>query len=172
MSKENCPMGKEILAASKRGRFSEEMRKHLSACSDCSDSLLVARWMGSFRELLHQPETVSPDLPDMEEIWQRARDANIELKRKEKKALRPLLIPRILSYLAALAGVIFLLTADLSGIKHFIAKSLGGEQIINFFTSFFPRFINSSIFVAIPFFIILLSMAGYFFYSLINPERN
>ena len=168
MKKESCSMEQEILSACKAGNVSAEMKEHLTTCSLCSDSFLVSQWMGSFKEAVHQPDSKEVELPEIEEIWQRARSANIELKKREKRALLPLLIPRLLSYLTALLGVFFLFTADLSAVKSFIGKTLGGEQIIDFFTSFFPRFINSSVFVAIPFFIVLLSMAGYFFYSLLN----
>jgi len=172
MKQESCSREQEILSAHKAGNVTAEMKEHQTTCSICSDLLLVSQWMGSFKEAVHQPDSMEVELPEIEEIWQRARSASIEIKEREKRALLPLLIPRMLSYLVALLGVFFLVTADLSAVKRFIGTTLGGEQIIEFFTSFFPRFINSSVFVAIPFFIVLFSMAGYFFYSLINPEKS
>ena len=138
MKKKICPLKKEILAGHREKKLKPELQKHASECPVCKDVVVVHTWMNQFKEESWNTDMPKKDLPDAEDVWKRVYSRKRADEQMERKALRPLIYPQVLSLGVFLAGIIFL------GIKGVLK-----------FENIFDTLVQSRIF---PFFLILLSL--------------
>lgn len=138
MKKKICPLEKEVMEGLKEKELKPELQKHISQCPVCKDAVAVHTWMNQFKEKAWKADMPKKDLPDARAVWDRAYARKRPDKRLVSKALRPLIVPQVLSLVVFIAGGIFL------AIKGFL-------KLGNIFDS--PALAR-----VLPFFLILISM--------------
>ncbi len=138
MKKKICPLEKEIIAGLREGALEPELQKHLSECPVCQDVVTVHTWMNRFKEKAWKTDMPKKDLPGARTVWNGAFARKRADKQMVRKALRPLIVPQVLSFIVFIAGGIFF------GIKGFL-------KLGNIFG--LPALTR-----ALPFFLVLISM--------------
>jgi len=138
MKKKICPLEKEVMEGLKEKELKPELQKHISQCPVCQDVAAVHTWMNRFKEKAWKADMSKKDLPDARAVWNRVFARKSADKQMVHKALRPLIVPQVLSFVVFIGGGIFL------GIK-------GVIRLGNIFDS--PALIR-----VLPFFLILISM--------------
>jgi hypothetical protein len=96
MSERNCKLEPAVLAAERTQKWSDDLRRHLESCPDCTDALMVERFLAS--ENAEAPTDTR--LPTAEQVWWRA-----ELRRRREMTNRAQLPIRVLEKAAQLGGV-------------------------------------------------------------------
>ncbi|MFC2168403.1 hypothetical protein ACFLRW_05400 [Acidobacteriota bacterium] len=138
MKKKMCPMEKEITAGLMEKKLKPELQKHASDCPVCKDVLAVHTWMNKFKEKSWKTDMLKKDLPDAEAVGKRGYSRKKPDEQMVKKALKPLIYPKVVSLGVFLAAIIF----------------LSFKGILNF-RNIFDNPVLIRIF---PFFLVLLSM--------------
>jgi len=138
MKKKICPLEKEVMEGLGDKELKPELQKHISECPVCKDVVAVHTWMNRFKEKAWKTDMPKKDLPDAGAVWNRVFTRKRADKQMVRKALRPLIVPQVLSFVVFIAGGIFL------GIK-------GVIRLGNIFDS--PVVTR-----VLPFFLILISM--------------
>lgn len=155
MRKKSCPLEKEVMDCLKAGKLSPEIEKHTSECPVCEDVVVVYEWMNRFKNSSWKAEMLEKTLPDAETIWNRAHARQKPDRGLVKKALRPLIYPRVFSYGALIAGVIYLFLTKGRAIGNIITSSSGAgpvfDSLSRTFAQLFPIFL-------IPAAMIIISM--------------
>jgi hypothetical protein len=155
MRKKSCPLEKEVMDCLKAGKLNPEIEKHTSECPVCEDVVAVYEWMNQFKNSSWEAEMLEKTLPDAETIWNRAQAKQKPDRRLVKKALRPLIYPRVFSYGALIAGVIYLFLTKGKAIGNIISSSSGASPVFDSLSrtiaQLFPIFI-------IPAAMIIISM--------------
>ncbi len=155
MRKKSCPLEKEVMDCLKAGELSPEIEKHTSECPVCEDVVAVYEWMNQFKESSWKAEMLEKTLPDAETIWNKAQAKQTPDRGLVKKALRPLIYPRVFSYVALIAGVIYLVLTKGRAIGNIIASSSGAgsafDSLSRIIAPLFPVFV-------IPAAMIIISM--------------
>lgn len=167
--KKHCPFEKKVSDCLKKSKFDPEMKQHIRECALCNDTVTVHRWMGNFNKVSMQYQEVEKKLPAPDLIWEKAHSLKRIDKELVKKAMKPLLIPQILTYIAITIGVAFLLIINLDVIKEFFINNFG--PLYNFFDLFVSKISNASYFIIIPFILIISSIVFSIFYSIFRPEE-
>lgn len=130
MRKRICPLEKEIIDSLKKGMLTQEMKKHLAVCPVCEEAAAVYLWMSKFKDIGMRDDISLKKLPEAESIWRRA----YALRRREKdlvrKALRPIVYSRIVSYGVFIIGVIFLLFSNFQEIKNYAVTNIGASKLL------------------------------------------
>jgi hypothetical protein len=127
MIRKFCPREKEIIKRIKSRDADEEIYRHVKTCSVCRESLLVLTWMRRFQkasesQLLEKKILPSPEI--LESKWTlRIRKAN------RAKALRPLIVPRILIVFTLALVVIFVVLPGFGKLKGVTLSDSGGEVL-------------------------------------------
>lgn len=138
MIKKSCPLEKEVMKGIREKKLMPELQNHAPECPVCKDVEIVFNWMDQYKKGTWKIDISKKDLPNAQTVW----DGALARKRPDKKlvskALRPLILPQVLSLGVFIAGIISL------GIKGFL-------NIGNIFDS-------PAIYRVFPFFIILISM--------------
>ena len=171
MKKYECDQTKGVLDAAGDGRMSPHLRKHIKGCGPCQDELLVRGWMTAFSEADTETQPTRIKISDMEAIWEGARSAKSRKKELEKKALRPLLIPRLLTYATILAGAALVIAGQWGPIKQYLGEYSDSLSILNSFTNSVAKIFGSSPLLAAMTGLVTLFMAVFVIYSLIRPEE-
>lgn len=96
MSERNCKLESAVLAAERTQIWSDDLRRHLESCSECTDALTVERFLASES---FEAATDSR-LPTADQLWWRA-----DLRRRRELAKRAQLPIRVLEKVAQLGGV-------------------------------------------------------------------
>ena len=96
MSERNCKLESAVLAAERTQNWSDDLRRHLESCSECTDALMVERFLASE----NAEATADPHLPTAHQVWWRA-----DLRRRREMAKRAQLPIRVLEKMAQLGGV-------------------------------------------------------------------
>lgn len=138
MKKKICPLEMEIMTGLREKKFKPELQKHVSECPACKDIVAVHTWMNQFKEESWKTDMTKKALPNAETVKKRVYNRRRTDEQMERKALRPLIYPQVLSLGVFLAGIIFL------GIKGVLK-----------FENIFDTLVQSRIF---PLFLILLSL--------------
>ncbi len=88
MNYKECQQEPSILEALRTGKWNDSHSQHLNDCSDCRETVDVARWMRLLAQGQREP------LPDAKIIWLRAQIAG-ETARRDR-VLAPVMLARIL----------------------------------------------------------------------------
>jgi len=131
MRKKSCHLEKEVMDCLKAGKLSPEIEKHTSECPVCEDVVVVYEWMNQFKNSSWRAEMLEKTLPSAETIWNRAQAKQRPDRGLVKKALRPLIYPRIFSYGALIAGVIYLFLTRGRAIGNIITSSSGAGPVFD-----------------------------------------
>ncbi len=155
MRKKICHLEKEVIDCLKAEKLSPEIKKHISECPFCKDVVSVHKWINQFKSRSWNAEMLEKTLPDPETIWNRAYAKRRPDKRLVRKALRPLIYPRVFSYGVLIIGVIFLFLSNMKEIGNIIDSSLRAGPVLDSLSKivaqFFPYFF-------IPMVIVFISM--------------
>jgi hypothetical protein len=132
MKKRMCPFEKDVLKGIRKQKLTPELQKHVSDCKVCENVVMVHTWMGQFKEKSLKIDMTKKNLPDARSVWDKAFVGKRPDKRLVTKALRPLIIPQVLSFGVFIAGCIFL---GIKGIFRFgnIFDSPAAARIFPFF---------------------------------------
>lgn len=132
MKKKICPRESEVLKALREDKMSAELREHMAGCPICQDTAAVSRWMYRFKETAWKIDMPGKTLPSAQSMWNRVHAARKPDKKLVRKAMRPLIVPQVLSLGVFLAGIICI---TIWGFKKFgnILESRVISQIIPFF---------------------------------------
>ena len=153
MRKKSCGLEKEVMDCLKSGKISPEIEKHISECPLCKDTVAVFKWMTQYKSRSWKAEMLEKTLPDPETIWNRAYATRKPDKGLVKKALRPLLYPRVFSYAALFIGVIYLFLSNMKGIGNIVTSRLGVGPVLDSLSrivaQFFPIFLIPAVVVFI-----------------------
>ena len=88
MNYKECQQEPSILEALRTGNWNDSHSQHLNDCSDCRETVDVARWMRLLAQGLREP------LPDAKIVWLRAQIAG-ETARRDR-VLAPVMLAHIL----------------------------------------------------------------------------
>lgn len=88
---------------------------------------IVSEWMNQFKKVSWETEAAPKKLPSPESIWENATLSYTPYSSLVKKALRPLLISRVLAYTIITAGIIASLLSFKQELKHFLSVSFNFE---------------------------------------------
>ena len=88
MNYKECRQEPSILEALRTGNWNDSHSQHLNDCSDCRETVDVARWMRLLAQGLREP------LPDAKIVWLRAQIAG-ETARRDR-VLAPVMLAHIL----------------------------------------------------------------------------
>jgi len=145
MRKKSCYLEKKVIDCLKAGKLSPEIEKHTSECPVCGDVVAVYEWMNQFKNSSWKAEMLEKTLPDAETIWKRAHAKKKPDRELVEKALRPLIFPRVFSYGALIAGLIYLFLTNGRAIGNIISSSSGLgsalDSLSRIIAQFFPIFI-------------------------------
>jgi len=160
MKKKSCPLEKEVLNSLKTGDLTPGIKQHAADCPVCKESITINKWMNRFQEVSMNVNTAGKKLPDAEFIWEKAFLVKPPEKELVKKALRPLLVPQVLTYVIAIIGLLyFFLSPDAAAM----------------FTSLSPMlnvFFKSFSFLLLPMTAGLLSVIVFIFVTGFEPKKT
>ena len=120
MKKKSCEQETEILNKLKAGPLQPEIQAHVSECPFCKEAVSVYAWMNQFKNISWEVEAAKKNLPSSESIWRKAHPSYKPYKDLVKKALRPLILSRLLAYGTTTVGIILLLLFNKQEISHFM----------------------------------------------------
>lgn len=174
MSGKHCPMEEKVVQGLKTHNQIPELNTHIDQCPICRQTVQVYRWMNRF-----EAETVDCDmedtrLPDAEKIWEKA-SANVRQsfsKDLEQKALRPLRVFQVFSYLVAFACLAIFLYVKLPVIDHFFNTYLGSSLIFRTVWTMGKSVLQTLSFVLLPVGLGISSLILYALVSTFKPQRN
>lgn len=174
MKKKSCSMEKEILSGLKSGKLAAGLKKHLSGCPVCQESAELFKWMNNFRDmsLSLEPGNMKKTLPTAESLWEGAYSFHKPDKELVKKALRPLVFPRVLSYLAVVIVPIFIALFYLPGIKEFIKANPGSNTILSSLSSILTLLLKSLSFLLLPLVGCLLTLIIFIIITGFQPKKT
>jgi hypothetical protein len=108
MRKKTCHREEEVQTGLNSGKLSQELQNHIPDCPVCQDIALVQGWMNRFKERAWETDMPEKILPHAASIWNRVYAGKSIDKKLVRKALRPLIIPQVLSFGVSVAGIIYL----------------------------------------------------------------
>ncbi|MFB0565488.1 MAG: hypothetical protein ACETWK_07395 [Candidatus Aminicenantaceae bacterium] len=155
MGKRICHLEKKIIDSLKREGLTQEIRNHLAVCPDCEETAAVYLWMNRFKDVGMRDNISLKKLPEAESIWRSAHAHPRREKELLKKALKPIVISRITSYVVFVIGVIFLLFSNFQEIKNYAVTNIGASKI---FSSLLKTTVQLLPFFLIPMAIIIFWM--------------
>lgn len=120
MRKSPCPKEQDLRDCFKKGKKDPAIEEHVKHCPDCAETLLVVQWMDRFKEESEKSVMEGRRLPSLEVIRQKPVVSRNDREFYTKKAMRLLLIPRILStalFITALIFIIPRLTEKIRGLS-------------------------------------------------------
>ncbi len=105
MRKNRCHREEEVQASLFAGKLSQELKDHLADCPDCQDVALVQGWMNRFKERGWETDMPEKILPPASKIWNRVYAGRRIDRKLVRKAMRPLIIPQVLSLAVLIAAI-------------------------------------------------------------------
>jgi len=145
MRKRACQLEREVMDCLKSEKLSPEIEKHISECPLCEDAVSVYKWMNQYKNSSWNAEKLEKTLPDPETLWNRSQAKRKPDKGLVKKALRPMVYPRVISYGVLISGVIYLFLSNIKEIGNILASSSGVRPALDSLSKiaaqFFPIFL-------------------------------
>jgi hypothetical protein len=176
MKKMLCPFEKEVLANLKAGDLQPHLKEHIDNCSVCAETRLVYGWMNQFQQVSVELEMQRRKIPpvDVDAVWDGTFSSSSLLPDRElvKKALRPMIFPQILTYLAAAVVLIFLIISNFPVIDHLFGTDSQIGMIIRFTYRELAAAIKSFSFIFIPVGVALMSLMVFMVVSDYSPRRR
>lgn len=168
MKKKYCPFEKEVLRGLKSGQLKPELEAHRKECPVCTEAAAIYSFMNQFSGISEKK------LPTAESLWDEAYSGlrTVKVKELEKKALRPLMVTRRLSFIFAIAVPLILVFSYLPEIKEIIQVKPESHAIINSLSSILNLFIDSFSFLLMPAAVCLLTLIFFVFITGFQPKRT
>ena len=167
MKKKICQREEKVIAGLKAKKLSSDIEKHVSECHFCQETVSIYRWMNEFKNRSWDAEKGKKILPDSETIWDRAFNRQRPDRTLVKKALKPMIYPRILSYPIFIIGFLLLFISNVKGIGNFLDSRFGTSPFLDLLSKIIPQILP--IFL-IPGFVILVSIL--FYVLVVSFERR
>jgi hypothetical protein len=133
--------------------------------------LVFYQWLRDLKKPAARTKKISKELPDASQIWEKAHARKVIDREKIEKAMKPLLIPQIVSYVLIGIGAVFLVLVNVTDIKEFAGKNLNIGYFFDFFTIVIPRLFKTFHFLKIPMILFLLFGLIVILYSLLSPKK-
>lgn len=146
MKKKCCYLEKEVIDCLKAKKLNLKINKHIDECLICKDIAYAYGWMSQFKTSSWNREMLEKTLPDPEAIWTRAYAKQRPDKGLVRKALRPLIYPRVFSYPVLIIGIIFLFLKNMKEIQKIIDSSSVAGPVLDSLSK-----------ITLPFFLLLLA---------------
>ena len=172
MKKKHCPLENQVLAGLKQNEFSPEIKSHIKRCHVGHETFIFYQWLRDFKISTAKSKKISRELPDASRIWEKAHSRKLIDREKRQKAMRPLLIPQITSYILIVIGAVSLLLVNVTDIKEFVGKNLHIGYFLDFFTIVIPKLFKTFHFLKIPMLLFLLFVGIFILYSLFSPKKT
>jgi hypothetical protein len=172
MKKKNCLLEPEILNSLAAGDLTAEIKQHLKACPICKESALLYQWMNGYQKVSRQGNLAEKKLPDAESLWEKAFSLKTPDKELVKKAMKPLRIYQLVSYVIAIIVLLYLVFAYFPGIRGSLNSSPVVGLILTSISSLVKTFFKSLSFVIIPVIIGLLSVVIFTIVTGFEPKKS
>lgn len=174
MKKKYCSIENEVLQGLKAGTLPQGLEKHRQECPVCREAAAIYTWMSHFREIsaVEIPGIAGKKLPTAESLWDEAYSGFRAVKELEKKALRPIMVTRLLSFIFAAAVPFFLIFFYLPEMREFIHSNPESHAFIKSLSSILSRFADSISFLLVPAAVCLLTLIIFVFITGFQPKRT
>jgi lipopolysaccharide export LptBFGC system permease protein LptF len=172
MKKKCCLLEQEVLNSLAAGDFTAEIKQHLKTCPICKESAYLYHWMNGFQKVSRQGKTAEKKLPDVESLWEKAFSLKTPDKELIKKAMKPLRIYQVVSYVIAIIVLLYLVFAHFPGIQASLNLSPVVGMILASLSSMVRTFFKSLSFVFIPIIIGLLSVVIFTIVTGFEPKKS
>jgi hypothetical protein len=121
-------MEEQVVAALRNSEISESQQKHIEECPVCREVIYVCRWMRQLNRERWEEKMAGKVLPRAEEVWRGILGSPRRRRELVRKAMRPMVIPQILSWGMLIFGAVFLLLSRGKDIGNFLG---GGLEVIS-----------------------------------------
>ena len=172
MKKKNCLLEQEVLNSLAAGDLTTEIKQHLKTCPSCKESAFLYQWMKDFQKVSRQGKTAEKKLPNAESLWEKAFSFKTPHKELVKKAMKPLRIYQVISYVIAIIVLPYLAFADLPGIRSLLNSSPVVSMIMASLSSMTRILLKFFSFVIIPVIIGLLSVVIFTIITGFEPKKS
>lgn len=172
MKKKNCLLEQEILNSLPAGNLTAKIKQHLKTCPICKESAFLYQWMNRFQKVSRQGKLAEKKLPDAESLWEKAFSLKTPDKELVKKAMKPLRIYQLVSYVIAIIVLIYLALANFPGINSVLNSSPAVGMILASLSSLVRTFFKSLSFVFIPIIIGLFSVVIFTIVTGFEPKKS
>jgi len=172
MKKKSCLLEQEILNSLAVGDLTAEIKQHLKACPTCKESAFLYQWMNGFQKVSRQGKLAEKKLPDAESLWEKAFSLKTPDKELVKKAMKPLRIFQVVSYVIAIIVLLYLVFAHFPGINSFLNSSPVVGMILASLSSMVRTLFKFFSFVFIPIIIGLLSVVIFSIVTGFEPKKS
>lgn len=171
MKKKQCLHEARVLSELVRERPAEEVGHHLQEYPVCRDSALIHHWMEKLRNGKNLDGPFEPGIPDFESIWEKAGRAPVINRELEKRALLPLLVPRVLSAILLLTGMVLLATTKSSSVTAFFYSDLKMGLLYHILRLLGNKLLDLLPYILIPPGFMLIVLADCFLFSRFHPGK-
>jgi len=176
MKKMDCPFEKDVLAQLKTSDLPPHLRDHIAGCAVCEETRLVYGWMNRFQRISIENELPRRKIPplDVDAVWDGAFSSSPLLPDREliKKALRPMIFPQVLTYLAAAAVLIFLLFSNFPVMDYLFGTGSQIGMIIRSALRELAAAIKTFSFIFIPLGVGFMALVVFMLVSEPGPRRR
>jgi hypothetical protein len=182
MSKKNhvCPLEQELLRNLESGDIKPHIASHAAECPICRETAAVYDWMNRFQQVSMEQQVQGKQLPSADAIWDGAFAAPSPLFRRKvqpdeklvKKAMLPLVITQVLTYVIIAAGLIYLLVANLPEISRFLDTNLGTSNFFHSLLRILEKASKTSMVYLVPSALIIVSVFIFALVSDTKPEKK
>lgn len=171
MKKKSCLMEQEVLKSLAAGDLTVEIKQHLKTCPICKESAFLYQWMNDFQKVPRQGKTAEKKLPDAESLWEKAFSQKTPHKELIKKAMKPLRVYQVISYVIAIIVLPYLVFTYLPGIRGLMNSSPAVSMIMASLSSMTRILFKFFSFVIIPVIIGLLSAVIFTIITGFEPKK-
>lgn len=172
MKKKSCLLEQEVLSNLAAGDLTAEFKQHLKTCPICKESASLYQWMNGFQKVSRQGKTAEKKLPDVESLWERAFSLKTPDKELVKKAMKPLRIYQVISYVIAIIVLPYLVFVYLPGIRGLLNSSPVVSMILASLSSMTKTLFKFFSFLIIPVIIGLLSVVIFTIITGFEPKNK
>jgi hypothetical protein len=172
MKKKSCLMEQEVLNSLAAGDLTVEIKQHLKTCPICKESAFLYQWINDFQKVSRQGKPAEKKLPDAESLWEKAFSLKTPHKELIKKAMKPLRIYQVISYVIAIIVLPYLVFAYLPGIRSLMNSSPVVSMILASLSSMTKTLFKFFSFVIIPVIIGLFSVVIFTIITGFEPKKS
>lgn len=172
MKKKSCLLEQEVFNSLAAGDLTTEIKQHLKTCPICKESAIIYQWMNGFQKVSRQGKTAEKKLPDAESLWEKAFSLKAPHKELVKKAMKPLRIYQVISYVIAIIVLLYLVFAYFPGLRSLLNSSPVVSMILASSSSMMRTLFKFFSFVIIPVIIGLLSVVIFTLITGFEPKKS
>ncbi len=173
MSKKNdeCRFEQELLMNLESGDVKPHIEAHIGECPLCKETAAVYRWMNRFQQVSMEHQAPGKKLPSADAIWDGAFASPSPIFQRQtkpdrelvKKAMLPLLIPQVLTYIAIAVGLIYLAVANFPEIQQFFNVDVGVDGFFRSIARIVQKGSKIPLVYLVPIALTLVSMIFFMF---------